>query len=134
MKKITIEPLVQVNGVKFGCDRESARKIFGNKYKEIKKNKFSKNTMDSYKDFHVYYSEDGLFEAIEIFGKVKVIVAGYEVFPGKVDNSKKVFPEIHKDDDDWIDEKTSIGITVMQDDHNSIEAILFGCKGYYYQQ
>ncbi len=128
---IDVKPLMEVDGIKFDTDRDLVRKKIGKNYQEIKKTPFSKNTMDAYKNFHVYYSPDNKFEAIEIFGNEKVVVDGKEIFPGEVGRLKEVFPSIEEDSEGWIDQKLSIGVTVSQNDETLIEAILFGCKDYY---
>ncbi len=131
MKKIDVKPLIEVGGVKFDTERDMVRKAFGKDYQEIKKTPFSKNTMDAYRDFHVYYSPDNKFEAIEIFGNVKVFVDEKEVFPGEVGKLIKIVPDIKEDSDGLISQELSIGVTLSPDDERRIEAILFGCKGYY---
>jgi len=131
MKIIEVKPLQEVNGVKFGCNRKAARKAFGSKFKEVKKTVFSKSTMDAYDDYHVYYTPDGEFEAIEIFGDVTVMVNGKTVFPGNVRELKDIFSETQRDSDGWIDQNNSVGVTLSQDNGDVIEAILFGCENYY---
>lgn len=84
-----------------------------------------------YTDYHVYYSADDKFEAIEIFGNVKVNINGHKVFPGNINDLGKIIPTLVRDEYAAIDKKNSIGITPYQDDPEKIEAILFGCKGYY---
>lgn len=131
MKKFDVKVKKSVNAAEFGCSREKTREVFGKKFQEIRKNKFSLNTMDAYESFHVFFTEDNKFEAIEIFGDIKVAVNGEKIFPGGVDKAIKALPELKKDDYGLIDRINSIGITLSQDDENKIEAILFGCEGYY---
>ena len=129
--KFDVKTKKSVNGADFGCDRETTRKVFGKKYVEIRKNEFSENTMDVYDSFHVFFTKDNRFEAIEIFGDIKVTVNGERIFPGSVDKAINVLPKLTRDDYGLIDKANSIGITLSQDDENEIEAILFGCEGYY---
>lgn len=131
MKSITIDPTNQVNDVPFLCDRSEVRKVFGKKYSVIKKTPFSKNTTDVYDSFHIYYNADDKFEAIEIFGNVRVLVNDVVVFPGSKENIKKIFPEMVEDEYGLTDVKFSVGVTLNQDDEEIIDGILFGCKGYY---
>ena len=39
-------PLEEINGIKFGMSRSEVRKTMGSKYREFRKNKFSKTTTD----------------------------------------------------------------------------------------
>lgn len=130
-KMIIIEPLHKVNGVEFGTNRELVRKIFKGKYKEIKKTPISKNTMDSYKDYNLYYTEDNQLEAIEVFGKTRVIVNNKQVFPGMVEVIISSFPQMKPADVGFIDMADSMAITVDPDDDRVVESILFGRKNYY---
>ena len=118
----------KVNNVLFGTDRDAVRKVFGKKFNEIKKNIFSKNTMDAYDDFHIYYSKDDTFEAIEIFGKFTVKIEGVKVFPGSVETIKQVITDLEVDGDGYLSRENSVGITTEGDE---IKSILFGELGYY---
>ena len=54
MSKFVINSLKSVGNIKFGESREEVRKEYGD-FKEFKKSKYSKNTTDDFKSFHVYY-------------------------------------------------------------------------------
>ena len=129
--KIVINPTVGVGKVMFGCTRDQTRKVFGKKYKEIKKSNFSENTMDAYDDYHVYFSKDNTFEAVEVFGNIEVVVEGKTIFPGKVDALKETFPRLVKDDYGMIDYEKSVAIIFSEHDEKLIGSILFGRKGYF---
>ena len=129
MKKLIVVPTESVNEVCFGASREEVRKEFGKKYKEMKKTPLSKNTMDAYEDFHVFYSEDDKFEAIEIFGKVKVLVEDEKIFPGEKDAAMSLASDFMEDSESYISTSKSIGFSI--DSKEKIESILFGCKKYY---
>lgn len=131
MKKFEVKVKKSVNAAEFGCDREKTREVFGNGFREIQKNKFSLNTMDAYESFHVFFTKDNKFEAIEIFGDIKVTVNGKKIFPGGVDKAVNALPQLKREDYGLIDKSNSIGITLSQDDENRIESIMFGCEGYY---
>jgi len=128
MKNFDVVLGKKVNNVLFGTDRDAVRKVFGKKFNEIKKNIFSKNTMDAYDDFHIYYSKDDTFEAIEIFGKFTVKIEGVKVFPGSVETIKQVITDLEVDGDGYLSRKNSVGITTEGDE---IKSILFGELGYY---
>lgn len=118
----------EVNGVSFGTDRDAVRKVFGKKFKEIKKNIFSKNTMDAYDDFHIYYNKDNTFEAIEIFGRVTVRIEGVKAFPGNIETLKRLITDLDDEGDGYLSRKKSVGITT---EDGEIKSILFGEPGYY---
>ena len=72
MKEMEFIPLEMVDGVTFGETRDKVRVKFGQAYKEFKKSRFSKNTADAYEFFHVYYTDNDLFEALEVFPEAKL--------------------------------------------------------------
>ena len=131
MKSIIIVPNFCVETIEFGCDRKITRSIFGNDYKEIKKNIYSTNTIDAYSNYHLFFSADNSFIAIELFGDIQIIVNEKVVYPGNVEEIKKMFPEMQYDGYGWIDRSNSLAVTVSQDDENYIESILFGKKNYF---
>lgn len=45
--------------------------------------------MDVHSAFHVYYTDNDEFDAIEIFGRVKVVICDNTVFPTDVNSIKK---------------------------------------------
>ncbi len=130
--KFTVELTKKVNGIAFGTDRKDVRKAFDSKYTEMKKNIFSKNTMDAYKDFHVYFDRNDQFEAIEIFNNSELLIEEKIVFPGKLSVLRKVLPELCPDEyGGYIDKKNSVGVTTSTDNPERLESILLGCKDYY---
>ena len=131
MEKFVVIPNLSVNGIEFGTSREETRKALGRSFKEFKKSPFSENTTDAYDAFHVFYSVDDKFEAIEFFGNVKVAIGRRVVFPGKVSKIQKLFEDLVDDGEGVTSVNYSIGITVDVDDPAKIDGILFGCKGYY---
>ena len=74
-----INLLKTVNGVPFGEKRQRVREAFGDDFKEMSKTLFSKNTMDAYSNFHIFYTPDDTFEAIEIFPENNIIVDGKNI-------------------------------------------------------
>lgn len=130
-EKFEVIPQISVNGVFFGTNREETRKAFGAHFKEFKKTSFSKNTTDAYDSFHVFYTSDNKFEAIEFFGNVKVLIGKRLVFPGKVSRIQKLFEDFEDDGEGFTSIKYSIGITIDEDNPLKIDGILFGSEGYY---
>jgi hypothetical protein len=71
-KKYEIIPYTKVGEIGFNMSRESARNLLG-RFKEFRKNKFSRNTTDDFDVFHVYYDQDNKVEAAEFFGGVELV-------------------------------------------------------------
>lgn len=131
-KKVdNVIPCKSFMGVEFGSDRKLVREKFGNKYTEFKKSQFSENTTDDYGDFHIYYDAANTMEAVEVFGKLELIVRGKRVYPGTIKNAVKVFSDLAFDEGGYIAKDNSVGITPKTDNEDVIEAILFGVEGYY---
>ena len=131
MKKWEVKPTISVGGVRFHESRSAVRNRLELSYKEIKKSNFSKNTMDVYESFHVFYNENDKMEAIEFFAGNILILNGKTLFPGKLSNAQKLISDFTDDGDGCISRRMSIGITLSADDPTSIESILVGCNGYY---
>lgn len=129
MMTLKINPTFSINDIPFGADRKDVRKAFG-EYKEFKKNKFSKNTADDFVRFHVFYTDDNKFDAIEIFDVINDI----EVYihdkklNEDINSVKEIFPDIIRDKSGYISINYCVGIT---EENNKIESILFASKGYY---
>lgn len=123
-----VEPLNDVNGIKFGMDRTTVRKVIASEVTAFKKTKFSKTTTDDFGFCHVFYDIDDKCEAVEIFDDVTVTVHGTLVFPTSMAAVKTVFTDIEEDSDGCISKKDSIGIYAPS---GKMESILFGDKGYY---
>lgn len=128
MKTIKLNPTIDVNGLSFGSSREQTRKEFGKKYKEMKKSILSKNTMDVYDGFCIYYSKDDLFEAIEITGKIKVDVSGETIFPSNADKIMECLQGAKRKGDSIISNELAVEITLSEDEKT--ESILLAKGGY----
>lgn len=128
----TVEPLKEVNGIKFGMKRDSVRKLFTVEAKEFKKSKFSKNTTDDFGFCHIFYNQQNECEAIEIFRDnkniIEILISGAIIFPTSLDIVKSFFKDLEKDGDSYISKANSIGIYAPND---KMESILFGDQGYY---
>lgn len=129
MKKLKINPAVSVNNIPFGANREDVRKAFG-EYKEFKKNKFSKNTSDDFGEFHVFYTNDNKFDAVEIFDIINEteVYIHDEKLNEDINRIKEIFPDTIKDESGYVSINSCVGIT---EENNKIESILFASKGYY---
>lgn len=123
MKVIKAIPLVEVDGIMFGTDREIVREKIGS-FSEFKKTPYSDNTTDDFGYCHVYYDNENKFEAIELFD-AEVYIGDRKVFPVNVDDIRDIIDDF---DDELISKSKSIGIYAPDDEP---ESILFGCKSYY---
>lgn len=128
MAKITVTPLKEVNGVKFGMKRDEVRKILGTFKGEFKKTPFSKTTTDDFGFCHVYYDTDGGCEAVEIFDNTEVVVERTTVFPIDMEKAKQIFSDLTEEDGSFISKSQSVGIYAP---YGNMESILFGIPGYY---
>ena len=128
MDKWTVIPTKKVNDIEFGMERSEVRKKFPVPAREFKKSKFSKRTTDDFGSCHVYYDENDRCEAVEIFDDAEVYMDGKKVFPITVQEIMEIIPDLVKEDDSFIGDKTSIGIYAPGD---KMESILIGCEGYY---
>ena len=130
MKKFTVVLNQKVNDYKFGEKRIAVRKKIGEDFKEYKKTIYDSNTTDAYKGYHVFYDDNDNFEAIEIYNG-EVYCNGVKIFPGTLDNAKKIITDLKEDDFGIISENYSVGISTCPDNDNEIDAILFGKINYY---
>lgn len=100
MKKILdFTPYVGVGDVKFGENRSQVRAALGQP-KEYKKNEFSKNTLDDFDYFQIFYTEGNQVEAIEMYGNVELLFKGTNLFGLKEGELISLIqdPEIEKDE------------------------------------
>ena len=128
VNKWTINPTKEINGLKFGSDRDIVRKKFGEPKKEFKKSKYGKNTTDDYGDFHVFYNKDNELEAIEIFSG-EVSLNGKRIMPGNVKSVIDTFNGFADEAPNYINKELSVGIQSSND--GAIKSVLIGCKDYF---
>lgn len=129
MEKWIATPMVSVNNVLLGSPREEVRKAMNCEYKEFKKTPSSKNTTDDFGICHIYYDENNLCQAIEIFDDVEVEINGTVIFPGKVDALKSFASDFEEvESGNYISKSCSIGIYAPD---GAMEGILLAVKGYF---
>ena len=122
-------PNTSVNGLTFGMDRLTVRKILGVLNDVFRKSNDSANTTDDYSDFHVYYSSENQLEAIELFSRnISLFINSQLVFPGKLSDAQKILPDLEECFGSYISKVASIGICAEE---GNILSILIGCKDYY---
>lgn len=128
MDKWKVTPLKAVGKIQFGMPRDAVRKIMGNIYKEYRKNKYSKNTLDDFGFYHVFYDMNDMCEAVEIFENVEIEIDDIQIFPGTVSNAYRIIGDLAEGEGGLISISQSVGISVSD---GRIESILFGKKDYY---
>lgn len=128
MNTWVVKPLKSVNDIEFGMKREQVRNIFGDKYREFNKTKFSNNTTDDFYYYHVFYNEKDECEAVEIFEDISVIINGLKVFPNEVSVLTSIASDFTEENGSYISKSMSIGVYAP---NGKIESILFGVDGYY---
>ena len=72
-------PYTSVGAIKFGEAREEVRKTLGT-YKEYKKNKFSKNTLDDFGFCQVFYNLENKVVAIELYRNAELVYNNVNLF------------------------------------------------------
>jgi hypothetical protein len=120
--------LESIGCIKFGMDRDEVHRLLGAECVEFKKNKFSKNTSDDYKKFHIFYTPDNKVDALEFFDDVEIIMEGKVIFPIHSAEIEKLIPHIEKEGNYYTQAGKSIGIEVNS---GKAESILVGAKGYF---
>lgn len=128
MDKWEFKPLESIGCIKFGMDRDEVHRLLGAECVEFKKNKFSKNTSDDYKKFHIFYTPENKVDALEFFDDVEIIMEGKVIFPIHSAEIEKLIPHIEKEGNYYTQAGKSIGIEVNS---GKAESILVGAKGYF---
>ena len=125
---MTFSDLKGVDNIQFGDSRDKVRKEFG-EFTEFRKNKFSKNTTDDFKSFHVYYNTENKVEAIEFFPESNLEFNGKKLFELKFSDFNFEDADIEKDADS-ITFKT-LGFSVYSPSNSKVESIIVFGKDYY---
>jgi len=118
------------DSIHFGESRENARTKLG-AYKEFRKTKFSKNTTDDFGDFHIFYDEENIVQAVEFF-EGEVLLNNSKLLP----NTKKgLFETLIKIDEKALSTPESVESKLLGVDAYApgdiVEAVLIYRKGYY---
>ncbi len=128
MKKITVNLLESVNGIKFGADRSEVRELMGTDFVEYKKSKYSKNTTDDFGGIHVFYDSNNKAGAFEIYNDYEVEIDNKVVFPDNISELLDMLSDVERDGDYYTSIGSSVGITM---NGKKAESVLFGVKDYY---
>ena len=134
-KEIKVIPYTSVNGVEFGIKREELWKKVGDPIDIFKKDLNDKIETDGYNNSHVFYDDNYLFEAIELFDLDELdLYYNNKKLSDKyseiLDYFKTIFDDIEEDEAGFISKKGSVGVYIENDD-DIADAILFGKKDYY---
>lgn len=122
-------PLKGANGVLFGNTRDEVRNILGLDYTEFKKSTLSKNTTDDFGVCHVFYDEQNMCKAVEVFEDIKVEIDRTVIFPVELDILKAVVPDLEEvDEGSYVSKNFSIGVYAPS---GKMESILFAGNGYF---
>ena len=116
--------------ISFGESRENTRRIFG-EYEEYRKNNFSKNTSDDFREFHVFYDSEDNVEAIEFFDS-ELFINNKKIFPNNKSDLIKILTELGAKGSESADSIVSslLGISVYIPDGQP-KSLLIYKKGYF---
>ena len=128
MERWELEPLKSIGNIKFGMDRDEVHKLFDDDGTEFKKSKFSKNTSDDYKRFHIFYTSDNKVDAVEFFEGIEIVLDGKVIFPINTDEIESFIPGIEREGESFTHEKKSIG---LETNSGKAESILVASEGYF---
>jgi len=130
MDKYEIKSYQGIGNINFGEDRSEIRNKLG-LYKEFKKSKFSKNTTDDFRIFHVFYSAENKVNAVEFFPESNLKFCNISLF---ANSYKEIINQIEdsniEEDETGIIFKT-LGFSLFSPNKDKIESILVFEKGYY---
>lgn len=133
-----IRPYVGVQEIDFGMKRESIREKFNHQFTEFKKTSFSQNTTDAFEFCHVYYDNENLCEAVELFEPAIIVFDNFVMSEQSYEKVKEFFESIDSsldcDDVGFTSYKYGIGVfapDALDEPKEPIEAVIVFRKGYY---
>ena len=136
IENFDIESYKRVGEIRFGSSRLEVRNLFPD-YTDFKKNEAEENTIDAYENFHVYYDEENLCEAIDFFGNAKLTFNNKELLGNNYRDVKSEFLGIDTnldfDECGFTSYKYGIGVYVSNadDDDAIVEGVIVFRNGYY---
>lgn len=133
-----IRPYVGVQEIDFDMKREVIRKKFNHEFTEFKKTHFSQNTTDAFEFCHIYYDNENLCEAIELFEPATVMFDNFVMTEQPYEKVKDFFDAIDDsldfNDAGFTSYKYGIGVfapNASDEPEEPIESIIVFRKGYY---
>lgn len=133
-----IRPYVGVQEIGFNMKREVVREKFNNQFTEFKKTPFSQNTTDAFGFCHIYYDNENLCEAIELFETTTVIFDNFIMTKQSYEKVRGFFESIDDsldfNDAGFTSYKFGVGVFApyaLDEPEEPIESIVVFRKGYY---
>ena len=130
MLKLNYQPFKSVGNICFNDTRKEVRNKCGD-FKEFKKSKYSKNTTDDFRLYHVYYDENNIVEAVEVFAGVDVEYMNVSLFLLTYKELKNMLNDEKIECDSTGAIFHTHGISAYVPDETKIESLLFFKNGYY---
>ena len=128
METLMLVPYVSVGSIKFGESRDKVRSLLG-QYKEYKKNKFSKNTLDDFGFCQVFYNELNQVEAIELYRNVELTYENKNLFSLNNQSLKTLFNDPKVKENEYSLDFPTYGLSIVLQD-SLPDSILAYKKGY----
>ncbi|MCM0649712.1 hypothetical protein NBE98_15195 [Clostridium swellfunianum] len=133
-----IRPYVGVQEIDFNMKREVVREKFNHQFTEFKKTPFSQNTTDAFEFCHVYYDNENLCEAIELFEPANVVFDNFTMTEQSYEKVRRFFESIDDsldfNDAGFTSYKFGVGVFApyaLEEPKEPIESIIVFRKGYY---
>lgn len=128
MTTISVVSHGSVDGIPFGAARAEVRRVCGPEFREIRKTRTARNSMDDFGLFQVHYDADDRVEAIEFEEGPVIAVDGQVVFPSTLPELAALYPGGELDGESFIVRDRSLGFTV---EDGLVVGVLAGRRGYY---
>ena len=128
METLILVPYVSVGSIKFGESRDKVRSILG-QYREYKKNKFSKNSLDDFGFCQVFYNDQNQVEAVELYRNVELIYDKKNLFNLNAQELKILFNDPSVKENEYSLDFPSYGLSIVLQE-SLPDSILTYRKGY----
>ena len=128
METLILVPYVSVGSIKFGESRDKVRSILGH-YREYKKNKFSKNSLDDFGFCQVFYNDQNQVEAVELYRNVELIYDKKNLFNLNAQELKILFNDPSVKENEYSLDFPSYGLSIVLQE-SLPDSILTYRKGY----
>ena len=130
INKYTVEPNNGFDNIRFSESRSDIRAKIGN-FREFKKNRLSKNTTDDFGDYHAFYNQENMLEAVEFF-EGEVYLNDKMLFPntseGLLTILKNIDRQAYRTEDSIVSKE--FGISAYAPD-GKVETLLIHRPGYF---
>lgn len=133
-----IYPHIGIGGIELNSKREAIRHKFNQNFKEFRKTPYDVNTTDAFEFCHIYYDNENLCEAIELFEPATVVFDSFIIAEQPYEKVREYFENIDDsldfNDAGFTSYKYGIGVFAPYADDEPdepIESIIVFRKGYY---